>query len=402
MTLVMESTPPFDWVNTPYPGFPATDIPGSFLKSQQMCEAMRGLKNRAVAVDVEDADLFLGTQSGESWLAYDYNGDEAYDMGTFPQDDSRKGSRDSIREEIKATIEKNVLHGEINDMLSGIQTRQMDAVMEQISDAQIGKILTDARGYRVRVEQYVLRPDSQTVQLINVCLRTAPNLQGLHILDWTTKFNNSLDSLASTRIRDLPWNNYLDSYENFIDSPDKFADDTSIDVWPEEMSIELKHNSHFLKEMTVFTDRVEATQDIDSKVLYYDLPFTNSPSGSEDIKNKLGSVIMQGGRGDGYSPTGFYYNLDNDHKIYLYPYVIGDSTSGEQTEYYSLAFNTLGDILRTNMGGTSNDIGTNNLEIELIAKEQLEDTWWTSDPIIDIIYVPFLRMDWKEEGTLEE
>ena len=108
---------------------------------------------------------------------------------------------------------------------------------------------------------------------------------------------------------------------------------------------------------------------------------------------------MPGERGDNFSPTGFYYKLDNDRMIYLYPYVIGDNT-GQDPEYHYLAFNTLGDILRTNMTG-ANNIGANNLEIELVITDRLEgeNIWWTSSPIIDIIYVPFPRMDWKGAVT---
>ncbi len=214
------------------------------------------------------------------------DGDDA-----FPRDPDRQGSRSLVGAELRTLIEKNDLREDIQDMLTDVHDREIDAAMERVTDAQIGKILTDVHGNRVRVEQYVLRPNPLTVQLLNVCLRTAPDsLQGLHTLDWTTVFNSSLDSLNSNQIKNLHWDCYLNSYGTQITSPE-----TPGEVYPSSMSIKLAHNGDFIKEVTAFGTRTNATQAVNLKKFSYNLSGFGSSDvdfgGPVDIKN-LGLVSV--------------------------------------------------------------------------------------------------------------
>lgn len=63
MTIIIGSTPPFSWVD-------GTNLEGELLKSQQICEAMQALTNRAWYADYPGHSASI-----PYWKAYRYNGD---------------------------------------------------------------------------------------------------------------------------------------------------------------------------------------------------------------------------------------------------------------------------------------------------------------------------------------
>lgn len=386
--------------------------------------------------DIEDAFPYLSTEGGFEREAYlvNYSSKDVISV-EYEADPDYYGSKDNIREELEDTFDfgtynsgsgsvsggiydriskwhdrsytaaqevqiRNELRADIESMLGDNEIRRMDAVKEKIADAQMAKVIIDAHGYRVRSEQYILRPDSYTVELLNITLRTveaSDNLPGLHTLDWKTQFNASIDGLSGQTIRNLPWNDYLDSYETSINS-------TAESVYPTNMNIKLKHNDDSIAEVTNFETREvgASTQRIESKKLAYNLYFPvhgRQSESNKNIRDKLGNFIVSIEQTDESSPQGFYYWLSEVRGIYLYPYIIGDNMAGKQSGYSSLKFNTLGDMLKVNMAG-ANSIGANNLEIEVKTKERepgSEKQWQESDSLIDIIYFPYEWMDWNDD-----
>ena len=61
-----------------------------------------------------------------------------------------------------------------------------------------------------------------------------------------------------------------------------------------------------------------------------------------------------------------------------------------QDDYSSLTIDDIGDALRVNMAGSNKQIGDNNLEMVF-------NSTLFQDGDIDLIYIPFSRMDWKPD-----
>jgi len=99
-----------------------------------------------------------------------------------------------------------------NDLVNGTRDykniRDRDAFFVKNADAQAGRVMKDIHGNWVRVQQYILRPDSSTVKVLNVSLREGGgDLSGMSTIDFTTKFTSEIP--ADKSLRSLPWNNYL-------------------------------------------------------------------------------------------------------------------------------------------------------------------------------------------------
>jgi hypothetical protein len=92
------------------------------------------------------------------------------------------------------------------------QIKAYDAWYAQVADAQAGRVVRDRQGNLVRTQQYILRPDAQTVQVLNVSMRTgdAGNLAGLSTMDFTTTFTGDGYPLG-TDLRNLPWTLWLNT-----------------------------------------------------------------------------------------------------------------------------------------------------------------------------------------------
>lgn len=112
--------------------------------------------------------------------------------------------------------EKDQLRDDLVGILGDQIVRQTDAEMEQQFDAQTGKVFTDVHGNRVRTDQYIYHePDSDTVDMVSLTLRTGEYQNGITSFRFVTQFNQSLPE--GTVLRDLPWNDYLNvvTYADF-------------------------------------------------------------------------------------------------------------------------------------------------------------------------------------------
>ncbi|MEA3328649.1 MAG: hypothetical protein U9Q08_02830, partial [Candidatus Omnitrophota bacterium] len=108
---------------------------------------------------------------------------------------------------------KDMLWQDVVGIREDTRWRAMDDVMTRIADAKMGKVMTDCHGFRVRMEQYILRPAAKTVQFLTVNLRgsSAGSLAGLTALDWRTNFNRPIEN---GQLRNLPWQDYLTTHNS--------------------------------------------------------------------------------------------------------------------------------------------------------------------------------------------
>ena len=84
--------------------------------------------------------------------------------------------------------------------------RGMDAKLTQVADHQAHKVMTDRWGNRVRIDSYVLKPTSTTVQILAVNLRTAGPNKGVSSYDFRVVFDSSISDKDLTS---LPWDDYM-------------------------------------------------------------------------------------------------------------------------------------------------------------------------------------------------
>jgi hypothetical protein len=146
--------------------------------------------------------------------------------------------KDEIRQLVKSELRED-----IRDMVDNDNYRKFDAVLTKIADAQAGKVLTDIYNNRVRVDQYILRPNSNTMQLLNITLRgnsakaDGVDIGNASILEWKVGFNKSLDSLASGSLKTLPWDSYLSAEPTYASMPDYYPESSSITIARNDNSV---------------------------------------------------------------------------------------------------------------------------------------------------------------------
>jgi len=347
----------------------------------------------------DDNDEALDTKEEARWWVTsnplvsdtDLDGVDDYD-DAFPNLGTRKETREAMRAKTLALLEENELRQEISDMLQDVQARYIDSVMEKISDAQTGKVLTDKEGYRVRTEQYVLRPNSETVEMLSITLRGGTNaLSGLHTLGWSTTFDQSIDGLTGAQLRDLPWGKYLEGAignDNRVTGGPNYGT-TVPNYYPTEMSVKMDnpggdifHERRQFSEIQ-FADEIIWQQAITSDQLFLDGAWrdftvtTNLSSGNGNPK------------GFEYDPDGLNYKWDIRGRFY----VIGDGDTGRITGDMShVRFDTIWDALAVNMNGHQ-QIGENNIEIHLQSR-----FGGRANSNIDLIYIPWHRQHWIEDS----
>ncbi len=320
--------------------------------------------------------------------------------------------RDVVWQEMNRKLcERVFLRQEVKDILQANQKRRVEGYIEKISDAQMGKVLRDIHGNRVRVEQYILRPEPDVVELLNVNLRTGDDLT---TMAWTTRFNQSLDILPTGQLKTLPWDSYLDTCDIF-GSPYILSPYQPNGIYPNEMRVEFSHNDDGFAEGRRFKERkwfFGYTQEIYDRQLWVKnfnddeaMNYAKSVwSGEESRFIQLkGTYSIDDGRrnatigGEYNNPKGFEYGFKNDSgtfkTIEATFYVISDD--GVRQDYGSMRINDVWDALRVNMGSSGKNIGSNNLEM------MFSSAVFSYGPI-DLIYVPTSRMEWKNETYGED
>jgi hypothetical protein len=276
----------------------------------------------------------------------------------------------------------------INWQLDFGDIRTGDDFLMQQADAQAGRVLKDIHGNWVRVQQYILRPDVQTVQVLNVCLRGAGagDLSGLSTIDFTTRFTENYDG----DLRVLPWNEWLDTRDQY---GTRLVVSSSGAPELDNMYVRFTNpGGESLKESRSFDGRIEYPAGS------YWQPITKN-SEQLTINDSTESYVFTiadappSGKYtvDSHDSGGFDYVFQPDgsdlQRINLAFFVVGDIdyNGGE----YTGKINDIWDALRVNEGEGAPNIGNNNLEIAIDAEKS-----FFSRPI-DVVYIPMSRMLWK-------
>ncbi|MDL1964582.1 MAG: hypothetical protein LWW98_09695 [Deltaproteobacteria bacterium] len=297
----------------------------------------------------------------------------------------------------------------INTALEHAELRIRDDWFTRNADARSGRVLKDEKGNWVRVQQYILRPDDKTVQVLNVCLRGGSgDLAGLSTMDFTTQFKESLP--ADRDLRSLPWNEWLKTesaqaeggletlaalYEGkYVYSPE-YNSYEQINPQLDSMYVKLTNpGNESLKESRGFDNRSNDVQSIISE----QLTINNNPKPYDFTTGSpaSGQYAVVPNTGNGNNPRGFDYVLGDGNRIKTAFYVVGDGNRDNnqgtsEFDYSNMEFNDIWDALRVNENNDGPHIGTNNLEITIDAEKN-----FFAKPI-DLIYIPMSRMLWKEE-----
>ena len=317
---------------------------------------------------------------------------------------------------------------DINWQLQSGDIRSRDHFLLQEADAQSGRVLQDREGNWVRVQQYVLTPDNQTVQVLNVCSRGGGSRAGLS----TIKFTIRLTSDYTGKLRDLPWNLWLQTmgtqgqrYWAPVAGAYRYVGTTAGAPTLGDMSIQFDSPSgDWLREARWFLDKDISSgntrQKIDQEYLYLSsgevYQYTDDwMTADTDEYWVYPEGYTEGFDGpDDNNPWGFYYmkrygpyNDDPTHDqirsfIRARFYVMGDGDTADSTgpspvdysqgeDIRTYAIRDVWDALRVNEFSTgagiydTRQIGSNNLEISFSG----------SGIDIDVVYTPMSRMLWK-------
>ncbi|RKY28069.1 MAG: hypothetical protein DRP61_02725 [Candidatus Omnitrophota bacterium] len=272
------------------------------------------------------------------------------------------------------------LRTEINDMLTDNFQREKDYLIDKICDAQMHKVLTDRQGFRVRVEEYVLRPSSKKVMLLNICLRTDnsdPQRDGLTLLGWITEFNTSLNSLTSSQIKNLAWDKYLSSTPNY--------GTTKPSYYPVKMEVKLENPSNnYLREERTYSGLSQAGSNwVQNATSQIDIQ-----GASEGLENFNIINISSG------NPARFTYQASGSGRTVEFNIYVIDETGGLIGGGYNFA--SLWDVLGTNLGSSASGsyVGANFIEIDAGVDT---DGGGEPDFYIDSIYIPFPDLRWKDK-----
>jgi len=271
----------------------------------------------------------------------------------------------------------------INWQLASGDIRTRDDFLMQQADAQAGRVLKDVHGNWVRVQQYILRPNVQTVQVLNVCLRGAGagSLAGLSTIDWTTTFTATLPS----DLRSLPWNVWLDTQGTY---PNRYVWNlSSVDL--KAMYVRFTNPANeSLREFRGFLPNNDGVQPIETELLTINdstdsyVYVSGTPSQGRYTIDSISTT----------NPGVFNYVLGDGRSINVSCYIVGDidtvASGGSLGGIYDIW-----DALRVNEGLVTGDpnIGNNNLEICI---DNGANTNIFSNPI-DVVYIPMSRMLWK-------
>ena len=282
---------------------------------------------------------------------------------------------------------RNELWHTVNNVLDYGDIRQRDAALAEIADAKAGRVLKDYHGNWLRAQQYVLRPDPNTVQVVSVNLRaaSADDLSGLTVMDWRTRFVSAAP--AGSDILALPWGEYLKTLVG--DGGERFIDNTS-EYELDGMSVSFRHANDSLTESRRFGALDGVQMVLDETLLVNGQPFIYDTDLSQPSTYAVENIY------EAYLP--FHYQIRTAAGeigcIDFHGYVVGNATEsaniGLISGYENLAIREIWQALAVNKAGGVN-IGGNNLEIRF--DENYSDLGLLGAPL-DIVYVPLPSMEW--------
>jgi hypothetical protein len=315
---------------------------------------------------------------------YGNNEDAFPDDATIHTDSTVKGygSRYEMRQKFYALIEEGDIRNDIAQHRKDIYWRDMDARVTQLTDAQMHKVMKDRWGNRVRVEQYIMRPADNQVQILDINLRTADasgdDRHGLATLSFTTTFNRNIEG---DELNELPWQDYLNVFEDSGSYRITSSDETYYQVggsdpklaYPTKMEIDLAHNNDSIEETLWFEDRTYSTdwyQDISETYQF----MVNGNEEYSSIADYYAAVSL--------TSAGFTLPVAGDYTLVADFYVIsntGEPLSGDYT------YDDLRDMLSVGLFSLNN--GAN--------LEAIYNCGGVFDEPIDVIVSPMKDTNWQ-------
>lgn len=170
--------------------------------------------------------------------------------------------------------ERAMLRNEVRDILDMNTLAQLDDYRTRNEDAQDGFVMRDVHGNRVRVAQYIFKPDNNdpndtTVKLVNLNYRRGGgNLAGMTSAIYEIKFNKK----PPDNLRSLPWKDYFnvrsmaDMEGQLVERPLSLNGEVSAIVhsgtpayWPVEFAVKVTNPySDYYRVAEFYQDMTEA------------------------------------------------------------------------------------------------------------------------------------------------
>ncbi len=271
-----------------------------------------------------------------------------------------------------------------------------DAMMDEISDAKAGWVGKDIHGNWTRTHQAVLRKDQNSVAFLNVTHRgnDANDRAGLNSMVFTTKFAGEGYGLNQD-LRNLPWSDWLgtQSINQEIASFRYIVNNYEVQL--DAMAVEFTNPmGEMLTESRNF-----AQKEYDYNTWNFIQPIYGEKLTLNRIDGNNQSVqeIYQYDDHEyrhGVSENGFDYVLQNEQRINVSFYLVGDDP--DQNRAYEGKITDIWDALRVNEAPNGPYVGDNNLEIVID-----NDKTYFNKPF-DVVYIPMSRMIWKDKTELPE
>ncbi len=323
----------------------------------------------------------------ETLLLINSNTFLAYEV-QLEEDNVNRAILELYQESIADFAELDALWNDIDSHLDNDDIRTLDNYMLEKADAQSGRVLMDRNGHWVRVQQYILRPNEETVSVLNVCLRGSD----LSSMDFTTKFTAGNGYPILSDLRHLPWHQWLDTRHGEGDYVELYFN------VPQGMQVNWNNVPELASMYVKFIN--PAGESLKEERFFGNLSYEGS-WGSQSI---YGETLTISGTAD-YSGSFNIDNLDYPDPTDGFDYYYTDDSGYSQrinVSFFSLAdingnngsieINSIWDALRVNESAIGPFIGNNNLEI-VISNKANSPAIFTQD--IDVIYIPMSRMVWK-------
>ncbi|HDM37562.1 MAG TPA: hypothetical protein ENG55_00705, partial [Candidatus Omnitrophica bacterium] len=338
------------------------------------------------------------------------------------------GSRHQMRQKILDELEKVGLKDDIGQLEDDIYFRDMDAKLTQIADYQAGKVMRDRWNNRVRVEEYVLRPEkdgvNNEVQILNVNLRTAGPNAGISTYDFRIVFNRDI---SNDNLKTLPWDRYMDNPYLSEYLPIPGADDIQIIDYegnnpiannyplPTGFSLEVASpQGNSVKVVEVYDPIVYSTPGYNSS--YYQIENQTTPNSgvwiNGDKKVEIDSPFPDWGdkfnRKDRFTFLDFY---DDGSWLMGTFYLIGDdglpvATNDDDKDYLDEVhgirdclnpdFNMEMVFYSSEFAGT----GDNDILTPVWRGEDVPASVYQNNPSIDVIAIPEVTTPYRQSGSL--
>ena len=302
---------------------------------------------------------------------------------------------------------------DIDTTLSDANIRSRDHHFAMLADAQAGRVLQDREGNWVRAQQYMLRPDNQTIQILNVSLRGGGDHKGLTSMNFTTTLNTTVSN--SQDVSNLPWSEWLNTQgpdrpteanSRFIESSNNSLESMSIQFTAPSGSYLLESRSfgsaNDAGQQTIINEKLDIFADGIEQQYTYTSNWQSAPSNeywakinpSANVPHPRSFIYMQGTANTDSSTIGTeistveLFVLGDGHIARNSDLGISGNQGVSEHSFSYEEFKDIWDVLRANETDAG-QIGDNNIEIVFNKGN-------TDRAIIDAVFIPMSRMVWQQ------